>query len=101
MEIKLEGRQVDLGNELQERIKKRLDSLDRRFGPITHARFTVERRPHKNEQRAEAKAVVNIAGSTITTAKEALTVVAAVNETLDTLTENLKGHVEKIKKEHR
>ncbi|MBF0193691.1 MAG: ribosome-associated translation inhibitor RaiA [Magnetococcales bacterium] len=101
MEIKLEGRQVDLGSELQERIKKRLDSLDRRFGPITHARFTVERRPHKNEQRAEAKAVVNIAGSTITAAKEAPTVVAAVNETLDTLTENLKGHVEKTKKDHR
>jgi ribosomal subunit interface protein len=101
MEIKLEGRQVDLGNELQERIKKRLDSLDRRFGPITHARFTVERRPHNNEQRAEAKAVINIAGSTITTAKEAATVVAAVNETLDILTENLKGHVEKTKKDHR
>ncbi len=101
MEIKLEGRQVELGSELQERIKKRLDSLDRRFGPITHARFSVERRPHKNEQRAEAKAVVNIAGSTITAAKESATVVAAVNETLDTLTQNLKAHVEKKKKDHR
>ncbi|MBF0383691.1 MAG: ribosome-associated translation inhibitor RaiA [Magnetococcales bacterium] len=101
MEIKLEGRQVDLGNELQERIKKRLDSLDRRFGPITHARVTVEKRPHNNEQRAEAKAIINIAGSTITVAKEAATVVAAVNETLDILTENLKGHVEKKKKDHR
>ena len=101
MEIKLEGRQVDLGSELQERIKKRLDSLDRRFGPITHARFTVEKRPHNNEQRAEAKAVVNIAGSTITAAKESATVVAAGNETLDTLAENLEGHAEKKKKDHR
>ncbi|MBF0448904.1 MAG: ribosome-associated translation inhibitor RaiA [Magnetococcales bacterium] len=101
MEIKLEGRQVDIGNELQERITKRLDSLDRRFGPITHARISIERRPHNNEQRAEATAVVNIAGSTITAVKESATVVAAVNETLDTLTENLKGHVEKTKKDHR
>lgn len=101
MEIKLEGRQVELGSELQERITKRFENLDQRFGPITHARFTVERRPHNNDQRAEGTAVVNIAGSTITATKESATVVAAVNDTLETLTENLKGHVDKNKKDHR
>ena len=101
MEIKLEGRQVELGDELKVRVRKRLESLNNRFGPITHARVTVSRNARKNEQRAQVKIVVNIAGGTITASKELPTVMAAVNETLDTLTEMLKGHVEKTKKNFR
>ena len=101
MEIKLEGRQVELGDELRQRIQKRLDSLDQRFGPITHARITVSRNAHKNEQRAKVQAVINVAGGTITASKETPTVVAAVNDTLDKLTEKLKEHVDKTKKKKR
>lgn len=101
MEIKLEGRQLEIGDELHDRIKKRLESLADRFGPFTHTRFSVEKRPHKNEQRAEAKAIVNIAGSTITAKKESATVIAAVNDTLETLAEELKHHADKHKKNHR
>ena len=101
MEIKLEGRQVELGDELKERVRKRLEGLDDRFGPLTHARVTVSRNARKNEQRAQVVAVVNIAGSTITASKDSPTVVAAVNECMDTLTEMLKDHVDKTKKAHR
>lgn len=97
MEIKLEGRQLDIGTELQERIHNRLDNLDRRFGPITHARVSVEKKAHKNEQRAEVKAVVSVSGSTITATKEASTVMAAFNEMIDILSAELQTHAEKRK----
>ncbi|MBF0368355.1 MAG: ribosome-associated translation inhibitor RaiA [Magnetococcales bacterium] len=101
MDIKLEGRQVELGDELRERIQKRMENLDQRFGPITHARVSIEVKAHKNDQRAEAKAVVNVAGTTITATKENSTVVASVNDVLDTLTKELKDHVERSKKKRR
>ena len=101
MEIKLEGRHVELGAELQERINKRLDSFDQRFGPITHARVTVERKARKNEQRATAKLVINIAGATLTVSKEAPNVVAAVNEALDAIHHELKTHVDKKRKSNK
>lgn len=101
MEIKLEGRHVELGTELRDRVQKRFEGLDARFGPLTHARLSVEKKAHKNEQRAEATAVVNLAGVSITATKEAASVVAAVNETLDTLTENLNEYSEKSRKDHR
>ncbi|MBF0309781.1 MAG: ribosome-associated translation inhibitor RaiA [Magnetococcales bacterium] len=97
MDVKLEGRQVEIGNELRERIEKRLENLDRRFGPITHARLSVEKKAHRNEQRAEVTAVINIPGQTLTATKEAATVVEAVNETLDTLTEEIQEIVKKAK----
>ncbi|MBF0188766.1 MAG: ribosome-associated translation inhibitor RaiA [Magnetococcales bacterium] len=100
MEVKLEGRNVEVGDEMRERIQSKLDNLDRRFGPITHARVTIERHTRKNDQRAEAKAVINIAGNTITASKEAATVPSAVNETLDTLTQEMRSYVEKQKKRH-
>jgi putative sigma-54 modulation protein len=98
MEIKLEGRQVDLGDELRERITSRLDNLDRRFGPITHARISVERKAHRNNSRAEATAVINVAGHTIAVSKDAPNVVTVINELLDTLTNDMRTHVEKTKK---
>lgn len=101
MEVKIEGRQVDIGNELRERIQKRMDSLDSRFGPITHARMSIEVKPHKNEQRAETTAVVNVAGSTITASRESGTVLASVNETIDVLTEELQQWAEKHRKTFR
>ncbi|MBF0624841.1 MAG: ribosome-associated translation inhibitor RaiA [Magnetococcales bacterium] len=101
MEIKFEGRQVDLGDELRQRVQKRFDSLDKRFGPITHARLSVEKMAHKNEQRAVVKAIVNIAGNTLTATRDAPTVMNAVNDTLDTLTQELQTYVEKKNKEHR
>lgn len=100
MEIKLEGRQVEIGDELKERINKRLDALDKRFGPITHARVSIEKKAHRNEQRAEAVCVINLSGNTLTATKESPTVVGAVNELMDTLTENLLEYVER-KKDHR
>ena len=101
MEIKLEGRQVELGEELRERIRSRLESMDKRFGPITHARVSIERSVRKTEQRAKVTAVVNLAGATMTVTKEAATVVAAVNETLEILSLELAQHSEKTKKNHR
>ena len=101
MEIKMEGRQVDLGDPIKDKITERFKNLDKRFGPITHARLSVEKKAHNNDQRAEVKAVVNITGSTITAKKEMPTVLQAVNETLDTLTLELKSHVEKTRKSHR
>ncbi|MBF0162021.1 MAG: HPF/RaiA family ribosome-associated protein [Magnetococcales bacterium] len=101
MEIKLEGRQVELGDELCERIRSRLENLDERFGPITHARISVERSVRKIEQRAKVTAVVHISGSTLTVSKDSPTVVAAVNETLETLSLELAEHIEKTKKSHR
>ena len=101
MEIKLEGRQVELGDELQERIRGRLDALDQRFGPITHARVSVDRSMRKNEQRAKVTAVINVVGTTLTVSKESATVVVAVNDTLETLSLELAEHTEKTKKNHR
>ena len=101
MEIKLEGRQVELGDELQDRIRNRLENLDRRFGPITHARVSVERSVKKIEQRAKVKVVVNVPGDTITISKEAPTVVAAVNEALEILGLELKEYSEKKQKKNR
>ena len=101
MDIKMEGRNIDLGDELRERIQSRMESLNDRFGPMTSARVTVTKKPHKNDQRAEATAVVNVLNSTITATKDAPTVVAAVNDTLDTLTREINSKVEKKKKNHR
>lgn len=101
MDIKLEGRQVEIGAELRERIETRLDSLDKRFGPITHARVSVEKKSHVNEQRAEVTALVNLAGHTVAVTRESSTVVAAVNEALETLTEDVKTYVERSRKAHR
>ncbi|MBF0126369.1 MAG: ribosome-associated translation inhibitor RaiA [Magnetococcales bacterium] len=101
MEVKIEGRQVDIGDELRERINKLFDNLDQRFGPLTHARISVERKAHNNEQRASAKTVVNVAGKTLSAAKESATVVGAVNDTMETLTQELLTHLEKSKKNHR
>lgn len=101
MDIKMEGRNLDLGDELRERIQTRLDSLNDRFGPMTSARVTVSKNAHKNDQRAEATAVVNVLNSTITATKEAPTVVGAVNDTLDTLTREISTKVAKTKKNHR
>ncbi|MBF0283489.1 MAG: ribosome-associated translation inhibitor RaiA [Magnetococcales bacterium] len=101
MDIKLEGRQVELGDELRERVESRFKELDKKYGPIAHSRVSVERKPHKNEQRAEVTMVVNLSGETITVSKEAATVVAAVNETLETLTLQIQSHVDKHRKEHR
>ncbi|MBF0425811.1 MAG: ribosome-associated translation inhibitor RaiA [Magnetococcales bacterium] len=100
MDIKLEGRNVELGNELRERIQKRMEAMDRRFGPITHARVTVQKNAHKNEGRAEVTAVVNVSGNTLTAKKESATVVAAVNEAMETLDLELQHFVEK-NKDHR
>lgn len=101
MDIKFEGRQVDLGNELRERVTQRLQGLDKRFGPITHARLSVEKKAHKNEQRAAAKAVASLAGATLTAAKEAPTVLQSVNDVLDTLTNEMKSFSEKKKDKRR
>ena len=101
MEIKLEGRQVELGEALQERIRSRLEAMDERFGPITHARVSVDRSARKSEQRAKVTAVVNVVGTTLTVSKESATVVAAVNDTLETLSLELAEHTEKKKKNHR
>jgi ribosomal subunit interface protein len=101
MDIKLEGRHVEIGDELKERITARLETLGKRFGPITHARVSIEKKAHQNDQRAEATAVVNIAGATITSTRESATVVAAVNEVLETLTLDLQEHVERSRKDHR
>lgn len=101
MEIKLEGRQVELGEELRDRIRNRLENMDKRFGPITHARVSVERSVRKIEQRAKVTAVVNVTGTTLTVTKEMPTVVAAVNDTLETLSLELAQHAEKTKKKHR
>ncbi|MBF0212618.1 MAG: ribosome-associated translation inhibitor RaiA [Magnetococcales bacterium] len=101
MEVKIEGRQVDIGDELRDRIQKQFDNLDQRFGPLTHGRISVERKAHNNEQRASVKTVVNVAGKTISATKESATVIGAINETLDTLTEELLTHAEKSKKSHR
>ncbi|MEO5377958.1 MAG: HPF/RaiA family ribosome-associated protein [Magnetococcus sp. DMHC-6] len=79
----------------------RLESLDKRFGPLTYARVSVEIKPHHNEQRAVAIALVNLAGNTITATKESATVVAAIYDALDTLTNELKDYVEKTKKVRR
>lgn len=98
MEMKLEGRHVELGAEIQERITKKLNNLDQRFGPVTHARVTVERKSRKNEKRASATLVINIAGKTLSVSKEAATVVAAVNEGLDGMTHELQTYVEKKRK---
>ncbi|MEG3641006.1 ribosome hibernation-promoting factor, HPF/YfiA family [Magnetococcus sp. PR-3] len=100
MELKLEGRQMDIGNELRDRITTRLQTLDQRFGPITHARVSIERKSHKNAQRAEVKTVINVPGNTISSTKEAATVIPAVNEALDTLTHELQTWAEKTKKSH-
>ncbi|MBF0135467.1 MAG: ribosome-associated translation inhibitor RaiA [Magnetococcus sp. DMHC-1] len=100
MDIKFEGRNVELGDELRERIKKRLEVMDQRFGPITHARVTVQKNAHKNEGRAEVTAVLNVVGNTLTAKKESATVVAAVNDALETLDLELKHFVEKHR-EHR
>lgn len=101
MDVKLEGRNVDLGSELREKVQKRFDSLDSKFGPITYARLTVEKTAHKNEQRAEATALVNLSGNSLTATKEAATVVGAVNDALDTLTEVIKAHADRAKEAHR
>ncbi|MEO5366207.1 MAG: HPF/RaiA family ribosome-associated protein [Magnetococcus sp. WYHC-3] len=101
MDIKLEGRQVDIGADLHERIHSRFAGLDKRFGPITYARVSIEKKPHLNEGRAEVKMVANVTGSTITATRDADTVMQAVNDALDTLTEELTAHVEKKKKNHR
>ncbi|MBF0296072.1 MAG: HPF/RaiA family ribosome-associated protein [Magnetococcales bacterium] len=101
MEVKIEGRQVEIGDELRERINKIFDNLDQRFGPLTHARISVERHAHNNEQRASAKTVVNVAGKTLSSAREAATVIGAVNEALETLTQELLAHTERSKKDHR
>ncbi|MBF0589495.1 MAG: ribosome-associated translation inhibitor RaiA [Magnetococcales bacterium] len=97
MDIKIEGRQVEIGNELRERIQKRMNNLDKRFGPLTHARMTVEKNPHHKQNPAMAKAVVNLAGKSITATKEAENIMAAVNETLDTLAHEVQEHAEKKK----
>ncbi|MBF0622406.1 MAG: ribosome-associated translation inhibitor RaiA [Magnetococcales bacterium] len=95
MDIKMEGRQVELGDDLRERIQSRFDSLDDRFGPMSHARISVEKKAHKNDQRAEVTAVVHIGKTTLTASKEAPTVIAAVNDTLDTLTREIKNYTGK------
>nr|CRH07014.1 putative sigma 54 modulation protein/ribosomal protein S30EA [Candidatus Magnetococcus massalia] len=100
MELKLEGRQLDIGNELRDRITKRMETLNNRFGPITHARVSIERKAHNNEQRAEVKTVVNVTGQTIAATKEAPTVMPAVNDALDTLTHELQSWAERTKKSH-
>ncbi|MGN7611362.1 HPF/RaiA family ribosome-associated protein [Magnetococcales bacterium HHB-1] len=97
MDLKIEGRQIEIGNELRERVQKRMDSLDQRFGPITHARLSIEKKAHRNDQRIEVKAIVNIVGKTITVHRAAPTVIAGVNETLETLTRDIRTHVEKHK----
>lgn len=101
MDVKFEGRNVELGAELRERMQKRFDGLDSKFGPLTYARMTVEKTAHKNEQRAEATALVNLTGISLTATKEAATVVGAVNEALDTLTEVIKAHSDRAKDAHR
>lgn len=101
MEIKLEGRQVELGDELQDRIRSRLETMDKRFGPITHARVSVDRSARKNEQRAKVTAVINVVGATVTVSKEMPTVVAAVNDALETLGLELAEHVQKAKRTRR
>ena len=101
MDIKLEGRQVEIGDELKERIESKLENLSKRFGPITHARVSIEKKSHNNEQRAEVVAVVNISGTTITVNRESATVVVAVNEMLETLSLELQTYVEKKRKDHR
>ncbi|MBF0177782.1 MAG: ribosome-associated translation inhibitor RaiA [Magnetococcales bacterium] len=100
MDIKFEGRNVELGDELRERIQKRMEAMDRRFGPVTHARVSVQKNAHKNEGRAEVTAVVNVSGTTLTAKRESATVVAAVNDALETLDLELQHFTEKHK-EHR
>ncbi|OSM02056.1 HPF/RaiA family ribosome-associated protein [Magnetofaba australis] len=101
MDIKLEGRQVEIGDELKERINKRMDNLNSRFGPITHARVSIERKSHNNEQRAEVKGVINVPGGTLTATKESGSVVPAVNDMLDALAMEMQTWAEKNKKNHR
>ncbi|MBF0427131.1 MAG: ribosome-associated translation inhibitor RaiA [Magnetococcales bacterium] len=100
MDIKFEGRNVELGNELRERVQKRLEVMDKRFGPITHARVSVQKNAHKNDGQAEVTAVINVSGSTLTAKRESSTVVAAVNDAMETLDLELEHFVKK-QKEHR
>ncbi len=91
MELKIEARNVDLRQGWQERIKEEKEKLLRHYpNLVLHLRVSIEATPGRKEGGFEIKLVAAIPQDTVVVTREAESVRAALTESFDVLTLQLK-----------
>ena len=96
MRIEVKGRNVAVGDELRERIEKRLEKVARQVSPL--AQCTVELSEERNPSIADSQiAEINLRlkGTTLRARNAASSMNRALNLACDELTRQVKRHSEK------
>jgi putative sigma-54 modulation protein len=96
MRIEVKGRNVVVGDELRERIEKRLEKIARQVSPL--AECQVELSEERNPSIAEsqiAEVTLRLKGVTLRARDSASNMTQAVNQAADELTRQVKRHRDK------
>ena len=96
MRIEVKGRNVVVGDELRERIEKRLEKIGKQVSPL--AQCDVELSEEKNPSIPEsqiAEVTLRLKGVTLRARNAASNMSQAVNEAADDLTRQVKRHRDK------
>src|ERR687885_1726734 len=96
MRIEVKGRNVAVGDELRERIQKRLDKVARQVSPLAHC--DVELSEERNPSIAESQIVemtLRLKGVTLRTRNASSSMAQSVNMAADELARQVKRHREK------
>ena len=96
MRIEVKGRNVDVGDELKERIQKRCEKVARQVSPLAvmDVELSEERNPSIKEGQI-AECTLRLKGVTLRSRSVASTMTHAVNEAADDLARQVKRHRDK------
>ncbi|MBM9518360.1 HPF/RaiA family ribosome-associated protein [Desulforhopalus vacuolatus] len=89
MELKVEARNVEMRQGWQDRIENEKEKLLRHYPDVLHLRVTIEATGHV-ENDFKVKLVAGVPGDTVVVTRSAENVRAALTESFDVLTLNLK-----------
>ncbi|PID76785.1 MAG: cold-shock protein [Deltaproteobacteria bacterium] len=99
MELKIETRNVELKKGWQTRIEEEKEKLIRHYaGFVLHLRVTIEETAHHKEGGFEIKLVATVPGDTVVVARKGGSVRAALVESFDVLSLQLKENLRKKRK---
>ena len=96
MRIEVKGRNVAIGEELRERIQKRLEKIDRQVSPL--AQCDVELSEERNPSIADsqiAELTLRLKGTTLRARNASGSMSQSVNMAMDELARQVKRHREK------
>lgn len=100
MDVRIEGRQVEILPEWREKIEEELARLQKHYrDPILHARVEVMGTAHHHLGAFEIHLVVNVPGDTLTLVRQGDLVLPLIVEAFDALDRRLRQHLEMVQQQ--